>query len=589
MTHLSDDNLFARELPLQWQPVLELVRELDLMISDQQQPTMDKRREQATIWRQKVLQHAGRLSEETPESLQSSSPEFQRWFTEATLLWPFFARAGGEVLVNTIGTRALGDYPVDLPTDDTAMAVLRRALVRTFEWSHEDLDQIEKKLHRLTWSLSVKSAISRRLARSLQADAPGEARRKAADLICRVYGQQPWQANDVDLVITTTAVFFCLPFEGLRLTSADFNKRPSVERERISQFLERVRAGQQSLKGIRFPAFGAFDAALVDANLIAELTEEVRTATAALGLSDFDEEKVAATFSTMVTILPTQDVEKYIVHDVWGHGWQESLCEFESVYRDMGTLADSSVVPVQAFEAKNGRTHLRPEILLQVVETDLRHRISVGINLVVSEFLADLIEYKFLQQVRKLPSSSLFVDSPLCLDLTLEDTRRMIDAWRRPYHSLSLDIGERERFRAHLAAAGFPEPGLSEAIEQAASLIDNRFGAAFMDGTEVRAGTGGVQANLLQRIMLSVIAIDTALDRFLAEGADRYWATSTTTARPRWQCPSACTDLLVLLLGWLYEQHRAVNVWGLDELITRELRPVLLRLEEAIAVELGRS
>jgi hypothetical protein len=552
---LSDDNLFFDSLPRDWLPLLELLHELDLLVSQRHTGALEELRTKADLLRTQILENARLLSEETPPKLQASSPEFRRWFTEAVLLWPLFADTGGVVLANTIGTTVLANYPVDFRANEEDREVLRRALQRMYGWSRQELEEIESNLRRYTSNLSVKGAIARGLCVILGAADSGQIRENAADLMRSVYGAVPWLPGDVDVVVSTSAVFFCLPFDGVALTSTGFDERPESERDGISAFLERVRSAQQSLKGIRFPAFGFFDPALVDPALIARLTVMVNHDPVLRSLPRFDDRQIEAIFATMVTILPTHEADKYLVHDVWGHGWQESLCEFETIYADISSLDDSSKVPAEAFEARQGKSVLRPEELLRVVESDLRNRISTGINLVVSEFLADLVEFKFLRHHGQLPSSSLFVETPLCLDLSLEDTRRMVRAWRRGYSELS---GE------------------------AAAFIESRFMAALNDSTEVTPTPDGVRVNLLQRILLSVFALDAALDRFLVEGEAHYRSLCSDRQVPRWHCPVACTDLLVLLLGWFYEQHRAVNVWGLDELVTRELRPALLQLEAAI-------
>ena len=66
-----------------------------------------------------------------------------------------------------------------------------------------------------------------------------------------------------DLVITPTAIFLCIPYEGTSLTSPGYCARPGTEREQIAGFLQRVHTEGQSLKKVRFPAFGIYDAALV--------------------------------------------------------------------------------------------------------------------------------------------------------------------------------------------------------------------------------------------------------------------------------------------------------------------------------------
>jgi hypothetical protein len=149
------------------------------------------------------------------------------------------------------------------------------------------------------------------------------------------------------------------------------------------------------------------------------------------------------------------------------------------------------------------------------------------------------------------------------------------------------DAGERGRLKDKLMEAGFPEPGLMDGIQQAANLIQDRFGCAFDDQTDVSVDDSQrARANLMQRVMLGLAGIDAALESFCSDGERRYQELRLNdSSAPRWRCPAACIDLLALLLGWFYEQERELHIWHLDEFVGRELRPTLLRLEEALRPE----
>lgn len=53
------------------------------------------------------------------------------------------------------------------------------------------------------------------------------------------------------------------------------------------------------------------------------------------GMAAVTPNDVVTTSCTMVTVLPTAEVDKCLVRDVWGHGWQETWCEFEWIYREL--------------------------------------------------------------------------------------------------------------------------------------------------------------------------------------------------------------------------------------------------------------
>jgi hypothetical protein len=593
MAQLADDKLFSGTLPGEWHPLLVLLQELDALASlpKEGQETLEARRERARSLRARMVAQARRLEEDIPQTLLAASPEFRRWFTEAALLWCHFADAGGTVRVDTIPTVTLADYPLDFPRTEAGRADLRSALVRVFGWTDDELAAIEAKVRRLTTNLRLKTCLTRELARAFES--PEERKQRALDLMCEVHGRRPFRLGDVDVVISATAVFLCLPYEGNALRSPDYAGRPADERAAIAEFLGKVHAEQQTLKSVRFPAFGIFDAGVVAPALLARLTTGARREPE---FAHVGEATVAEAFSTMVTVLPTHEVEKFLVHDVWGHGWQQTLCEFEWKFRLLSAIGEPLGLPAgsrfvasgpalaEAFETRNGRTVVRPEVLLRLVEADLRERIAVGMNLVVSEFLADLIEHKFSRKGSPLPSSSLMPDSPLRLDLSLSDTRLMVRAWRRPYRRLFTDASERERIRRELVEYGVEDHGLIDAVQEAAVLVEERFRLALDDQVAAKlAGSACVDVNVLERIMLGVMTFDAALDQMLVEG-DARWRAMTADGGPhdRWRCPPACIDFLALLVAWFYEQERALYVWHLDELVASQLGPTLCRLQEEL-------
>jgi len=595
MAHLSDETLFAESLPGEWRPALELLHAFDELVTAAQsagKPTPEQLARAAEL-RAGLLRSAELLHEELPHSLRQDSAEYVQWFSEAVLLWPLFADAGGEVLVDTAGAATLAQYPLDLRAGDAEREHLRRALTRALGASQQQLEHSDALLEHLTANLRVKHAITEALRIQLQSGAGGTVTAGAnVALMKQIYGELPWREGDVDVVLSSTALFLCVPYAARSLSVPGYAERPEAERAQISAFLERIHKEGQSLRSVRFPAFGLFDRTALDPALLARLTRGVQ---ATLGVGAISERVVIDTLATMVTVVPRAEVDKYLVHDAWGHGWQESLCEFEWTFRDLPRLdeplrltggiesVDGAVREslADAFHASEGRTALRPETLVRVIEADLRHRIRVGLNLVISECLADLVEHKLVRHGSPLPSSSLLPLCPLKLDLSLTDAKRMLRAWRRPYRRLMRQAAEREKLRQQLLDLGLPEAGAAEALEQAVALIDERFGRAFEDSLEVGPADDPqqVRANLLQRIVLGVVAFERATTACLAKADELERAAA---ADPRWHRPIACIDLLVLLLGWFYEQERALHVWHLDELLTGALVPSLLQLEAAL-------
>ena len=56
---------------------------------------------------------------------------------------------------------------------------------------------------------------------------------------------------------------------------------------------------------------------------------------------------------------------------------------------------------------------------------------------------------------------------------------------------------------------------------------------------------------------------------------------------PRWHCPSASMDLLLVTLAWMFEQDREMNFWHLGDFIRNEITPTMLQFQKGLAKVLG--
>jgi hypothetical protein len=496
----------------------------------------------------------------------------------------------------------LREYPVDLESGEAHRPVIRAALRRAFGWSEVELQGMESDIERLISNLTIKHAVSATFVELALCDGPEGLRRRAPELMRAVYGDLPLRPGDVDLVVSASAIYFCLAYRGECFLGPDFDARPPAEQSALLEFLARLRRDNVFATN-RFPSFGAFDVADVSGDLLDALH-----AGACRRLGDeIPRRVVVETFATMISILPTELADQYLVHDAWGHGWQEALCEFEWLYGETLHIRERLAPDTgrragrvegrrlgDAFVVVDGVTRLDEEALVAVVEADLRHRIRAVGNTFLSEVLADLVEHKYLRfrapTEGEFPTSSLLPKACLKVDLSLKDLRAYGRAWSSPYRRFVGRRAARLQLSEALIAEGRPLQGLHAAVDLAAEVISRRFGAALRteysrvpsDSTSSTA-----QVGVVQRLGLCTLALDAELAVFLDRSEAVFERERAERADlQRWQVPEACIDLLVLVLAWFYEQERDAYIWHLDELLRVSLGPSLARFGAALRAEL---
>jgi len=578
---LGHDAVFSDAVPDALLPVLDGLGRL-LALRSAPDP-LALRRTRAAALHETLLGQASTVIQALPDALEAVGPRHEQAFAEAALLWLHYGEVAGRPLLDTLGSRGLRDHPVDLEDADRARPILEAALQATFGWQDAELQAIRAVVARRVGNLAVKHALALRLAE--WAEGGPEER---AHLFRSIYGPVPVAPGDVDLVVTYSHLFFALPYGDEGWVGDPLAARRPSERAGLEDFLRRIREQNTFMSG-RFPAFGVYLKEEVSDALVADLHDAVIDV-----VGDLPEAVIRATLETMVQVLPTPQAERFLVHDCWGHVWQEALADFEWLYDELVHLTDDLVPETgsraglpegerlaSAFAVDGGRTRLDTERLHQVVEADLRFRIRAAFNAHASEALADLVETKHVRELKldpdDYPSSSLLPHAPLRLDLSLQDARSHARAWSAAYRRFIGQQRRRDGFADALRGIGLPDAGLRAAVDQAADEIQGRWATALDDDWE----PPGITVH--RRMALSTLALDAELVAWL-QRSDHRWETlrQQHPGIARWQVPEACMDLLVLLLAVFYEQDQDVNIWHLDELLRESLWTMLDRFGAAL-------
>jgi hypothetical protein len=573
--------LFAATLPEGSAWVLEVLFELD-QLREGPARTLRERRERAELCYRQILAGLESAREATPPEHDRDSESFRLWFTEAVLLWMRFARIGSAPRIDTLGARPLQAFPVDLPPAPEVAAHVAQAVGRAYGWTPDELSAIERRVAHATSNLELKQRITRALADYLSQDGRLEAPGRLG-LMREFYGDVPFRPGEVDVLIAETALFFFVPRKGNALDVPDFKQRSAPEQAAVLEFFAKVDR-HNIAETRRFPAFGLYE----PERLSAELLERLASATAAPA------EVVRATLSTMFALIPSGLHAQYLVHDLWGHTWQEALNEFEAEYALLPGL-DQPLHPSagpefggegtpslgSSFSASNGRTVLDEVRLLTFAEADLRGRIRVGVSVALSEVLADFMEAKFsrARPALELPTSSLIRSTSLKMDLTIADMRAQVRRYTRPYRKLAVDASTRAQFARELEALGLPRPGLEEAVSRAGRAIWLAFSSAFDDSLapEPAEGAAGlIRSSVLRRLLLQFALFMTDLEKALGSvGAE-------AAAREAWRDPATCPDFVAVAFMHFYELDRSRNFWHLDQLARNDFTSACERLKRAL-------
>jgi hypothetical protein len=578
MATLEASRIFERTLPDAFAWVLDALFEID-QLKNASPLGKAERRERTRVLYQRLVAGLGALSEPTPPAHTLHSPGFRAWFTEAMLLWIRFARTGSTPLVDSVGAETLRQFPVDLPFEPATAEAVKRAIARAFRVEPDELSALERRVDRVTSNLDLKCALTSAVTAYLEEGRQTPEGRLA--LMQEFYGPLPFRPGDVDLLIVSTAIFFFVPRKGLALDVPGYAERPQAEREAVRGFLEKLDR-QNTAETRRFPSFGLYEPALMSPELVRRLSERVGV----------NETVVKATLATMFSLIAKSLHAQYLVHDLWGHTWQEALNEFEWEYALLPHL-DRPLSPADgpefggqhaptlgsAFVASGGRTMLDEPRLLAFGEADLRGRIQVATSVPLSEVFADFMESKFsrMRPELELPTSSLVPSTSLKVDLTISDARTQVRRYTRPYRRLAVDPEERARFAEELLLAGLPRDGLDDAVARAGRLLFHTFAPAFDDtlaaepaGVEAGAIRSSVLRRLLLQFALILVDLEKALDRM-----------RPSPAAPPWRDPASSADLLAVALTHFYEQDRQQNFFLIDQIVRNELPPACEKISRA--------
>ena len=470
---------------------------------------------------------------------------------------------GEPPLVDTAGSQTLGSFRVDV--DEPAL----RAVHRAFALDEANQEAVASQIAAEISQLKLRQAIMAGLHRLFPL-LPDVDNRVAIDaLFAALYPGHPLHSDEIEVIRTSTGLFFCIPYKEGGLTTRDD--------ERIRTFVQELTDFHPSFSA-HFPSFGSLTAGKVPEPLLDAMAAQT-------GLS---RTILQDTLPTMVVVLPADKIDQYIVHDAWGHGWQALLFRFEETYQ---RVAGYTRLPRldETFSREGQTLSLRGVLVAQIARQTRGEPLQTGqwdtwlcaatasrlydaLSGLNAEVLADVVEYKYLAirpaDRHLMPSSSFIKELPTKLDLTLLDIPYYYQRALAGFRRFAEKPAAEEALVRVLCESGQPHDSV-EAVVDAFAAHTGRW-LDGVHGEAIHAAPDGeaLLTNTFSRVALNYLGLHVLFNdlyaRLMVERSDVRFA-----------------DLLVFSSAAYLEADWGHHFWHLDAFLAH-FEALLIRYEAAL-------
>ena len=530
-----------------------------------------------------------------PEAELVSEEEAVRDFAAGVMLLTHYEETvlSDLPIVDTVGSRTLTGFQVDFENSAVNRRRVRSALEHAFDLGPRGLAELQLSLKPELDALSLRHTIVLGIDQIHPMRTGDPALLETVHtLFSRLYQAGVFRPGEVDLIRTGTSLFFSIPFPGTSEFDAALASRSPEEQKALRAYMRQFGEVRQ-VDYVNFPVFGFFRGEGADRTLLAELVK----------VTGVSQEKVANVLSTMVSILPRHEVDKYIVHDAWGHQWQAALLGFEEAYQQVATYErlpdlDHEVVDREGIRVRFdaaldqmvtplSRGEEPPtEAWDRFLEAELSRRLVVSKNGLIAEMLADIVEYKYLslhsEYRERLISSSFFKEMPTKIDLTISDVSYFFGLALKGFERLIAEPGRREaliaEYREHRSGADVKH--IRGAVDRLTQRTAEWLNWLFAPELRYEETDEGIYMNRCGRILFNLLGLNAVLNSKIRALKEQ--------RIPRDLPVRSFEDLLVLSLATFYEHDRERNFWRLDEYVFYHFEACFRRFMEALG-EVGDS
>ncbi len=578
------------EMPLEFLTLLETLHEfteLECKLRTASSSVEDSDRLQQL--HDQIVQLSAPLLE--PESLDDlSQRQIDMVFTHAVCLVQAIARCVQDepVPLNTAGSETLQRFQFDYWAAPEKCKQIRDRLERVTELTSAEIAAIEAQVSRCAGVAYDRQAISKAL-RERFALWPKNERIDQAALECfqSFYPQSPLAVGEVKLVICGLIVFFCIPFEETRLTTTRFDGLREPEQRTISDFLNRIQRFEQS-QFAHFPVFGSVTASGVSATVVESLATNT-------GLSG---DTVRRHLSHMTAVIPLAEVDKFVVHDIWGHAWQAAVMGYDRLYDELAEYAEplglqersdrsnEAISFGDCFQIQGQTVRFNEQRFRKFTTRLVTNRLPVAMAPVVAELLADLTEFKIVDDAAQsnpetryryaelLPSSSRFKASPAKLDLLIQDLEFYFQQATKSLRLWASRPSRQQQTIDQLQNKGADTLSATEAVRHGCLLWQRWLADGFQHQRRWHVRDGRLQVNLATAIQLNFIGVH----REILHAYDRIGKLNAEHTGLK-----SFRDVMLIATAIFFASEPARNLWRIDEWLALKIEPLCERFAMELA------
>ena len=583
------------KIPSCWEPILERLKEFETLTQQINKAKKEQNVDATETLKAFYIQHNELLMntrsrfQHVPSDCDEATLDTA--FVEAVWLalehYPALVHHQEIENLDTAGSKIFTLFMPDAPASLALCEKLKSSLQQAFNLDSVTVDRLNRDLSIRVRPLHHRHQIMKSLEKrfNLVSDNP-KLDADILQLFRYLYPGAPFEVGDVKFVKTSSALYFCLPTEPAEKTQASKqNAENSTSKHSKSDYEKFLRKIWEVEPFAHFPVFGTFNAEDLDLTLRQEIATD----------AELPVELITSTLTRMIGVLPLAELDKYLIHDTWGHQWQESLLDFEVPYTALTLFQRPLSLTETAFvhgkqiafadpfvKTEAGTIELDADKLQQFIDAELYERAIIAFTPILAELLADVVEYKFLElhpeQEHLLPSSSLLKAFPSKLDLTLVDLRTCFVHASEVFQNWVTSASTQKQLHAEICEKlDIPNDAskhqeLSEVLNRAVELCKAQLHAFYQsEWTWERTEDDCLKLNAFSFAALNFLRIHAALIQ---------------TYEDLSEIETVCgfKDILVLAMGIYFERNPQQHIWELDSFLTEAFLP---RWQKLAATELS--